>query len=210
MPNLDSFYAERIKDVEATDEFLEFKQLIVLRNESLDRFDIRLRAFHAVSLLLSHTSNNPPMPPLISTDNTLLDLDTIHAFLSTCYWSPGIARERVERAINHSLCFGVYDSELPRASNPTLPTLIGFARVVTDHASFAYLCDVFILPTHRARGHSKLLMQHILQHPALQGLRRFCLMTRDAHTLYTQYGFTPMPDPTRYLERTDRESYKLP
>ncbi|MFN0133777.1 MAG: GNAT family N-acetyltransferase [Phycisphaerales bacterium] len=147
---------------------------------------------------------------LISPDPALLDLDAIHAFLTTSYWSPGIARERVERAIKHSLCWGVYDPAIPRSGHADLPSLVGFARVITDHASFAYLCDVFIIESHRGRGLSKQLVQTILACPALQGLRRFCLMTRDAHGLYQQFGFTPMPDPTRYLERTDREGYKLP
>lgn len=146
----------------------------------------------------------------ISTDPTLLDLDAIHAFLSTCYWSPGIARQRVERAIQNSMCFGVYDTDQPRAADPSKPSQVGFARVITDCATYAYLCDVFILESHRGRGASKLLMRTIIEHPELQGLRRFCLMTRDAHGLYAQFGFGPTPDPTRYMERLDRESYKHP
>ena len=144
----------------------------------------------------------------VSTDHSLLDLDTIHGFLSICYWSPGIARERVERAIRNSMCFGVYDIGLPRSTEPSKPSQIGFARVVTDRATYAYLCDVFVLETHRRRGASKLLMRTIVEHPDLQGLRRFCLMTRDAHGLYSQFGFTPCADPARYMERLDRESYK--
>lgn len=85
---------------------------------------------------------------------------------------------------------------------------VGFARVVTDKATYAYLCDVFVLEGARGRGAGKLLMRTILDHPELQGLRRFCLMTRDAHGLYAQFGFAPMPDPSRYMEVTDRESYK--
>ncbi|MCC6971492.1 MAG: GNAT family N-acetyltransferase [Phycisphaerales bacterium] len=146
----------------------------------------------------------------ISTDPSLLDLNAIHGFLSTCYWSPGIARGRLERAIAHSLCFGVYDTGEPRASDSTKPAQIGFARVVTDQATYAYLCDVFVLESHRGRGASKLLMRAIIEHPDLQGLRRFCLMTRDAHGLYSQFGFAPCADPTRYMERLDRESYKRP
>lgn len=147
---------------------------------------------------------------LIVTDPSLLDLDMIHGFLSTCYWSPGIARERLERAIAHSQCFGAYDTNAPREGAPTKPTQIGFARVVTDHATFAYLCDVFVLESHRGRGVSKLLMRTILEHPDLQGVRRFCLMTRDAHGLYSQFGFAACADPARYMERLDRESYKRP
>lgn len=146
----------------------------------------------------------------ISTDPSLLDLDAIYAFLSTCYWSPGIARERVERAIRNSMCFGAYDTDQPRAGNPSKPSQVGFARVITDRATYAYLCDVFVLESHRGRGASKLLMRTITEHPDLQGLRRFCLMTRDAHGLYSQFGFGPTPDPTRYMERLDRESYKRP
>ncbi len=150
---------------------------------------------------------------VISTDRTSLDLDAIHAFLSTCYWSPGIHRSRVERAIANSMCFGVYDTSQRRLIGGTdasggAPLQVGFARVVTDFASFAYLCDVYIEESHRGRGLSKWLMETILAHPDLQGLRRFCLMTRDAHRLYEQYGFTPMPDPAKYLERVDREGYK--
>lgn len=144
----------------------------------------------------------------ISTDTSLLDIDVIYTFLSTCYWSPEIARERVERAIRNSMCFGVYDTDLPRNTDPSKPSQVGFARVITDRATYAYLCDVFILESHRGRGASKLLMRTIVEHPELQGLRRFCLMTRDAHALYSRFGFGPTPDPTRYMERLDRESYK--
>jgi GNAT superfamily N-acetyltransferase len=146
----------------------------------------------------------------ISTDQSLLDLGVIHAFLSTCSWSPGMARERLERAIALSLCFGVYDTDEARASDPAKPSQIGFARVVTDHAAFAYLCDVFVLESHRGRGASTLLMRTIIDHPDLRGLRRFCLMTRDAHGLYSKFGFAACADPTRYMERLDRESYKRP
>lgn len=161
---------------------------------------------------------------LVSTDQSLLDLDAVHGFLSTCYWSPGIARARLERAIRHSLCFGVYDTSQPRRASSVKrgpasfldsvdlsdppPALVGFARVVTDAATYGYLCDVFILDSHRGRGLSKWLMATILSHPDLQGLRRFCLMTKDAHGLYAQFGLGPTPDPTRYMEKVDRESYK--
>lgn len=145
---------------------------------------------------------------LVSTDSSLLDLDLIHAFLSTCYWSPGIHRSRVERAIANSLNFGGY---IVGASRPDgRPAQAGFARVVTDKASFAYLCDVFVLEAYRGRGLSKRLMEAIVAHPDLRGLRRFCLLTRDAQGLYTRYGFAPLPDHGRYLERIDRESHRLP
>lgn len=166
------------------------------------------------------SASRPPF--LISTDQSLLDLDAIHGFLSTCYWSPGIARARLERGLRHSLCFGVYNTSLPRPSQgrgpgsfldsvgltDAPPAQVGFARVVTDAATYAYLCDVFILESHRGRGLSKWLMATILAHPDLQGLRRFCLMTKDAHGLYTQFGLGPTPDPSRYMEKVDRESYK--
>lgn len=171
-----------------------------------------------------HTASRSPF--LISTDQSLLDIDAIHGFLSTCYWSPGITRSRLDRAIRNSLCFGVYDTgkprpiaaaepasfldsvELPDESESSLPSLVGFARIITDAATYAYLCDVFILESHRGRGLSKWLMKTILAHPDLQGLRRFCLMTKDAHGLYAQHGFAPMADPSRYMEILDRESYK--
>lgn len=150
----------------------------------------------------------------MSTDRSLLDMDVIFTFLVSCYWSPGIARSRVERAIEHSLCFGVYDKSIARTTKTTppqhsaLPSQVGFARVVTDYASFAYLCDVFVLESHRGRGLSKRLMHEVMAYPSLQGLRRFSLMTRDAHGLYEQFGFAPMSDPTKYMEVLDRESYK--
>jgi GNAT superfamily N-acetyltransferase len=154
---------------------------------------------------------------IVSTDKSWLDRDAIHAFLSTCYWSPGIARERVERAIEHSLCWGVYDTATPRASSGSgggggggAFAQVGFARVVTDRASFAYLCDVFVLESHRGSGVGKLLMKTIMAEPAIRGVRCFCLKTRDAHGLYKQFGFAPMPDPSRYMEILDRETYKTP
>ncbi len=128
---------------------------------------------------------------LISCDRALLNIPLIHEYLTTSYWSSGIPRAVVERAIEHSLCFGVYcDSRQ-----------VGFARVITDQATFAYLADVFILEPHRGQGLSKRLMTDISAHPSLQGLRRFVLATRDAHGLYAQFGFTPLADPSRLMER---------
>lgn len=138
---------------------------------------------------------------LISTDAALLDRDAIYAELSTSYWSPGIPRELVDRGLNNSIPFGLYDT----STNPR--TQVGLARVITDKASFAYLSDVYITKAYRGQGLSKWLVETILAHPELQGLRRFCLLTRDAHGLYAKYGFKPMPDPTRYMERRDVESY---
>lgn len=138
---------------------------------------------------------------LISDDSGLLDLGVVHGYLSRSYWSTGIPREVVERAARNSLAFGVYLDSAAR------PEQVGFARVITDRATFAYLSDVFILEGHRGRGLSKRLVEHILAHPDLRGLRRFCLLTKDAHGLYRQYGFGPIEDPSRYMEIVDREVY---
>jgi GNAT superfamily N-acetyltransferase len=117
----------------------------------------------------------------ISTDPARLDVAAIHAYLSGSYWSPGIPAEIVERAIRHSLCFGVYES----ASGAQ----VGFARIVTDYATFAYLCDVYVLEEHRGHGLAKRMMREVMAHPALTGARRAMLATRDAHGLYRQSGF---------------------
>jgi GNAT superfamily N-acetyltransferase len=138
---------------------------------------------------------------VISTDPARLDVDVIHEFLTNSYWAKGIPREIVARSIEHSLCFGVYDGSGAQ---------IGFARVVSDFATVAYLGDVFILESHRGRGLSKWLMECIVQHPALQGLRRWILTTRDAHGLYSQFGFTPVKALGRYMERHDPDVYEVP
>ncbi len=126
----------------------------------------------------------------ISDDKARLDTDLIHGFLKGSYWSPGVPRAIVERAIRESLCFGVY-----RGAEQ-----VGFARVVTDKATFAYLGDVFILDAHRGQGLSKRLMAMIAAHPDLQGLRRFMLATKDAHGLYEQFGFRALGSPSTYME----------
>jgi len=141
---------------------------------------------------------------VISTDPARLDLDVIHGFLTNCYWAKGIPREVVARSIEHSLCFGVYDS-----SGAGVPEQVGFARVVSDFTTVAYLGDVFVLKSHRGRGLSKWLMECIMQHPALQGLRRWILLTRDAHGLYTQFGFTPVKAPERYMELHNASVYEV-
>ena len=128
---------------------------------------------------------------LISTDPVRLDLDVIHGFLTHSYWANGIPRGIVARSIEHSLCFGVYDSSGAQ---------VGFARVVSDFATVAYVGDVFVLESHRGRGLAKWMMECIVQHPALQGFRRWILLTRDAHGLYSQFGFTPVKRPERYME----------
>lgn len=126
----------------------------------------------------------------ISDDKSRLNIDVIHGYLKGSYWSPGIPRPIVERAIQESLCFGVYCGS----------EQIGFARVVTDKATFAYLADVFILEPHKGKGLSKKLMAFISSHPDLQGLRRFMLATSDAHGLYAQFGFRELGNPPSYME----------
>ena len=135
--------------------------------------------------------------PVIDSDPSRLDLDVIHGFLSSSYWAKGIPRETVERAVRNSLCFGVYDDGKQ----------VGFARVVTDQATFAYLADVFILESHRGRGLSKALVAAIAADPRLQGLRRWVLVTRDAQGLYAQYGFKPLASPDRFMEMHDPTVY---
>ena len=133
----------------------------------------------------------------IDTDKTRLDIDVIHGFLRESYWATGIPRDVVERSIEGSLCFGVYVDGAQ----------VGFARIVSDYATFAYLADVFVLDAFRGQGLSKRLMEAIVSHPRLQGLRRWSLATRDAHGLYEQFGFTPLANPMRYMERLDSTVY---
>lgn len=127
----------------------------------------------------------------ISTDKNLLNIDAIYDYLNNdSYWAKGIARERLEKGIANSLCFGVYYQN----------DQAGFARIVTDSATFAYICDVFILPAYRKKGLSKWLVQTIVKHPDLQGLRRWSLATADAHGLYSQFGFTQITKPENWME----------
>ena len=126
----------------------------------------------------------------VSTDPAQLDVDTIHGFLSHSYWAAGIPREVVERAIRNSLCFAAFDDGRQ----------VGFARVITDRATYAYVSDVFVLPSHRGRGVGKRLMAEIMSHRELHGLRRWHLATRDAHGLYRQYGFGALRHPDRAME----------
>jgi len=126
----------------------------------------------------------------VTTDPSRLDLDVIHGFLAASYWAAGIPREVVERAVRHSLCFGAFEG----------PAQVGFARVVSDYATYAYISDVFVLPSHRGRGVGKRIMAAIVAHPELQGLRRWTLFTRDAHGLYRQYGFGEPRFPERLME----------
>lgn len=136
----------------------------------------------------------------ISTDPSRLDVDAVHAFLSRSYWSPGIPIEVVRKAIAGSIAFGVYHGA----------EQVGFARVVTDRATFAYLADVYVLEEHRGRGLATWLVETILAHPDLQGLRRFSLMTRDAHALYRRFGFGPASNPGGYMEILRRDVYARP
>ena len=133
----------------------------------------------------------------VSTDPARLDVNAIHSFLRESYWSPGIPRVVVERSIRHSLCFGIYDGA----------DQVGFARVVSDFATFAYIGDVFVIESHRGRGLARWLMECIKGHPALQGLRKWSLGTRDAHALYSQFGFRPLAEPSTNMEILDREVY---
>jgi N-acetylglutamate synthase-like GNAT family acetyltransferase len=129
----------------------------------------------------------------ISDDVSRLDIDAICDFLSRAYWADKRPRRLIERSIKHSLNFGVYDGERQ----------IGFARVVTDYVTFAYLCDVFIHEEYRGHSLGKWMMDCIMAHPDLQGLRRWSLATRDAHGLYQQFGFTELSDPSLWMEKFD-------
>ena len=135
---------------------------------------------------------------VISTDEERFDLDMVHGFLTESYWAEGISREVVARSIQNSLCFGVFCDGKQ----------IGFARVISDYATFAYIGDVFVLESYRGHGLGKWLMECVIGHPWLQGLRRWTLLTRDAHGLYGQFGFTPLKKPDRYMELHDPEVYK--
>lgn len=134
----------------------------------------------------------------ISTDPEKLDLDVIHGYLARSYWSPQIPRDVIARAIRGSLCFGLYCEAVQ----------IGFARVITDRATFAYLADVFVLEDWRGRGLSKFMMECIRAHPDLQGLRRWMLATADAHGLYTQFGFRSLGHPESMMEIVDPDIYR--
>lgn len=134
----------------------------------------------------------------ISTDKSKIDLATIHNFLKSSYWSDNIPRAIVEKSINNSLCFGIYEGEKQ----------VGFARVITDYATFAYLADVFILEPYRGQGLGKWLVKTILKHPELQGLKKWLLVTKDAHELYRQYGFQNLTRPERYMDIVNSNIYK--
>lgn len=132
----------------------------------------------------------------ISTDKSRLDIDLIHRFLSTSYWSEGIPKEIVLKSIGEADCFGIYKSGAQ----------VGFARIISDHATFAYLADVFVVPEEQGRGLGKWLVATIMKSIQYQNLRRWLLATKDAHELYRQFGFTEAP-PDRFMEIRDGEVY---
>jgi GNAT superfamily N-acetyltransferase len=138
------------------------------------------------------------MPFTLSTDRAAMQLDVIHGFLTTSYWSPGIPREIVARAIANSWCIGAFDEN---------GVQIGVARVVSDYATFAYLADVFVADTVRGQGVASAMLRAIDAEPSLQGLRRWMLMTRDAHSLYARFGYEPAPVPSRLMLRDDPDVY---
>jgi GNAT superfamily N-acetyltransferase len=133
----------------------------------------------------------------ISTDRGKIDIQVVHTFLTNSYWANGIPLETVRRSIQHSLCFGIYKTGKQ----------VGFARVITDYATYGYLADVFVLEEHRGQGLSKWLMECVVAHPELQGLRRWALVTRDAHDLYRKVGFEDIRSPQRWMERHDANVY---
>jgi GNAT superfamily N-acetyltransferase len=134
----------------------------------------------------------------ISTDKSKLDVDYIHSVLSKMYWSENIPRETVQRCIDGSFCFAVYDGEKQ----------IGFARAITDLTTFGYLADVFIDESYRGKGLGKWLVQTILEHSDMQGFRRWLLATRDAHSLYAGFGFTELKNPERFMQIHNPAIYK--
>lgn len=125
-------------------------------------------------------------------------MEMIHGFLTHSYWAEGVPRDIVQRSIDNAICFGVFDGDRQ----------VGFARVITDRATYAYIGDVFILESHRGRGLSKLLMKAIMVHADLQGLRRWSLVTTDAHGLYRHFGFRALDNPERYMEIVNPDVYK--
>jgi GNAT superfamily N-acetyltransferase len=134
----------------------------------------------------------------ISTDRDKLDIALIHRFLSSSYWAQDIPRALVEKSIAHSLCFGAFFGEAQ----------VGFAKVVTDFSTMAYLGDVFVLTEHRGRGVAKMLIRAVLEHPELQGLRRIILATKDAHGLYAPFGFRPLSHPENFMSIHNPDVYR--
>ena len=149
---------------------------------------------------------------IISTEKEKLDIDFIHSFLTRSYWAEGISKEIIARSIDGSLCFGVFVQMDSFGGNDktdlSAGRQIGFARMITDKATFAYLADVFIIEEYRGLGLSKWLMEVIMSHPELQGLRRMMLATRDAHSLYEKFGFTQLINVDRWMHIHDPDVYK--
>jgi ribosomal protein S18 acetylase RimI-like enzyme len=151
---------------------------------------------------MSSTESGTPGAYEISTDPARLDVTAIHAYLTRSYWSPGIPIATVERALRNSLCFGLYES----ASGAQ----VGLTRVVTDYATFAYLCDVYVLEQHRGLGLAKRMMRELMAHPALSGARRVMLATRDAHGLYGSFGFLEAGAAKNLMEIVRPDIYATP
>ena len=133
----------------------------------------------------------------VSTDREKLDRDAIHRFLAGSYWARGIPRDIVDRSIENSVCFGLYAED----------KMIGFARVISDAATFGYLSDVFVLPSHRGRGLATWFMEVVMGHPDFRGIRRWMLATADAHGLYRKVGFTQLSKPERIMEKLLPDAY---
>jgi ribosomal protein S18 acetylase RimI-like enzyme len=138
----------------------------------------------------------------ITTDVAAMDLDAIHAYLTRSYWSEGISKDLVARAMGGSLCFGLLETVRSHGSSDpsAAERQVGFARVITDCATYAYLCDVYVLEEYQGRGLGTWMMRELMTHPDLQGLRRFGLVTRDAHGLYEKLGFAPLAHPSGHME----------
>lgn len=136
----------------------------------------------------------------ISTDSARLDRPAMREFLAASYWSPGIPQDVLDRALEGSLCFGLYEGRRQ----------IGFARAITDRATFAYVADVYVLEEYRGRGLALWLMRTVMEHPELQGLRRWMLLTRDAHALYRKVGFVDVARPERIMEIARPDIYMKP
>lgn len=138
---------------------------------------------------------------VLSDDPARLDLAAVHAYLTRSYWSPGIPQDVVARAAANSLCIGIYAPDGAQ---------VGYLRAVSDRATFAYLCDVYVLEEHRGKGLAKAGVKLLLSHPALQGLRILRLVTKDAHPLYAQFGFSVIQDAPSHMEKREREAYRRP
>ena len=136
---------------------------------------------------------------LISDAPERLDVAAIHGYLTRSYWAEGISRETVARALQNSLCIGLYAAD---------GSQVGVVRVISDYATFAYVCVVYVLEDHRGHGLAKAAMKATVAHPKLQGLRRINLVTKDAHSLYARFGFIPVVRPERYMEKLDPDLYR--